>query len=407
MQGRTRATLLSLQRWARCPEPETFPLDAVVAEFRRVGKHFVDPTLLEALATVRADLPAGDGPLRRFLDTALDKYDGRFDNPSYLAIHDLPLPAMTWQKPLSAETLRASRQRDRLIMLLVADLLRFELDALDGATDLLPRMRPDRRVVAKRCALGMRALRPAMMRLGIEASEDLEDPIATARVLVAQVESERTDEERRMLAVTMLTVWTAHDEHLFVRILQAYETTFTLVAVQLQAAIVAARTRDTVRTSRALRAAEKAMREAKPLFSLVATMKPEAFLAFREYTDGASAIQSRSYKTVESLCRRPSPERLGGPGYDATPEVRERVVAGRATVQEAVAQCPDRTGEVRAAMEAFEASVLAWRRTHFNFAVKVLGNKRGTGYTAGVPYLAQHKDTPLFDRDDAALPAAA
>jgi len=26
----------------------------------------------------------------------------------------------------------------------------------------------------------------------------------------------------------------------------------------------------------------------------------------------------------------------------------------------------------------------------------MLGMKRGTGYTAGVPYLAENKDTPLF-----------
>jgi tryptophan 2,3-dioxygenase len=379
----------TLRQWLLRPAPETLPLDAVIAEFRRVGKHFVAPEVLEALAEARAALPAGDTPLRRFLDTALDKHDGRFDNPSYLAIHDLPLPAVT-------DTSRAASKRDRLIMLLVADLLRFELAALDGTTDQLPLMRPERRIVAKRCTLGLRALRPAMMRLGLQATEDLGDPIATARVLCSRVAGEQTDDERRMLAVTMLTVWTAHDEHLFVRILQSYETTFSLVAVHLRAAIVAARARDGARMSRALRAAEKAMREAKPLFSLVATMKPEAFMAFREYTDGASAIQSRSYKTVESLCRRPTPERLAGPGYDATPEVRERVLAGQATVQDAVEHYLGHAGDVGEAMAAFEASVLAWRKTHYNFAVKVLGDKRGTGYTAGVPYLAQHKDTPLF-----------
>ena len=397
----TPRAMTDLQQWLRSPAPETFPLDAVIAEFRRVGKHFVAPKLLEALTQARAVLPAGDSPLRRFLDTALDKHDGRFDNPSYLAIHDLPLPAMTGQGSLGFETSTAARRRDRLVMLLVADLLRFELGALDGTTDLLPLMRPERRVVVKRCTLGVRALRPAMMRLGLGPSEDLNDPVATARVLCAKVAAEQTDEERRMLAVTMLTVYTAHDEHLFVRILQGYETTFALVAVQLQAAIIAATVGDPVRTTRALRGAEKAMREAKPLFSLVATMQPEAFLTFREYTEGASAIQSRSYKTVESLSRRPDVERLAGPGYDATPEVRERILVGQATLQDAVAQCPD-SGEMREAMAAFEASVLAWRRTHHNLAVRVLGTKRGTGYTAGVSYLAQHKDTPLFT--DAARP---
>jgi tryptophan 2,3-dioxygenase len=399
--------MTDLQQWLRHPTPETLPLDAVIAEFRRVGKHFVAPELLEALAQARAALPAGDNPLRRFLDTALDKHDGRFDNPSYLAIHDLPLPVMAGDEPLGVEAARAAHQRDRVIMLLVADLLRFELAALDGTSDVLPLMRPEPRIVAKRCALGLRALRPAMMRLGLQATEDLLDPVATARALCAKVAEEQSDEERRMLAVTMLPVYTAHDEHLFVRVLQCYETTFSLAAVQLQAAIIAATAGDAGRTARGLRNAEKAMREAKPLFSLVATMKPEAFMTFRQYTDGASAIQSRSYKRMESLCRRPDAERLAGPGYDATPEVRERVLDGQRTLHDAMAHCPDPTGEIHEAMAAFEASVLAWRKTHHNLALRMLGMKRGTGYTAGVPYLAHSKDTPLFHDARRAIARAA
>jgi tryptophan 2,3-dioxygenase len=382
-----------LQQWIADPDPASLPLDAVVAEFRRVGKHFVAPDLLGALAQARAALPAGDGPARRFLDTALDKHDGRFDNPSYLALHDLPLPGRAGPAPA-----RAARDRDRLVALLVADLLRFELDALDGRSDLLPLLRPDRRLVAKRCTLGLRALRTALARLGLDATADTGDAVADARAVVAVMEEAATPEERRMLAVTMLTVHTAHDEHLFVRVLQCYEATFSLVTVQLRAAIAAASAGDASRAARRLRAAERAMQEAKPLFSLVATMQPAAFLEFREYTDGASAIQSRSYKELESLCRRPDADRLAGPGYDATPEVRARVLAGRVTVQDAVAGCPDPRGEVREAMAAFEASVLAWRRTHHNLAMRMLGLKRGTGHTDGVPYLAAHRDTPVFAR---------
>jgi hypothetical protein len=43
------------------------------------------------------------------------------------------------------------------------------------------------------------------------------------------------------------------------------------------------------------------MREISPMFSLVATMRPEAFVAFREYTHGAGAIQSRSIAVVERV----------------------------------------------------------------------------------------------------------
>jgi tryptophan 2,3-dioxygenase len=389
--------LIDLQRWLAHPTADSFPLDAVIAEFRKVGKHFVADELLAALAQARAALPEGAGALRRFLDTALDKHDGRFDNPTYLALHDLPLPTTAGRCPL--DTSAAERQRDRLIMLLIADVLRFEIAARDGATDLLPLMRPEARVTAKRCALGLRVLRTAMARLGLDIAGDTDDPIEAARELCARVEVEQTKEERRMLAVTLLTVYTAHDEHLFVRMLQSYETTFALVAVLLRAAMIAAKAGDAAGTTRALRTAAKTMDEAAPLFSLVATMQPEAFMTFRDYTDGASAIQSRSYKTIESLCRRPDPERLAGPGYDAVPEVRARVLAGQSTLEEALAATPlspDQLVDIREAMGAFEAEVMGWRKTHHNLAMRMLGMRRGTGYTAGVPYLAESKDIPLF-----------
>ena len=72
-----RELLIDLAQWTARPKAQDFPLDAVIAEFRRVGKHFVDRGLLDALAQARAALPCGEAQLRRFLDTALDKYDGR------------------------------------------------------------------------------------------------------------------------------------------------------------------------------------------------------------------------------------------------------------------------------------------------------------------------------------------
>jgi tryptophan 2,3-dioxygenase len=390
--------LHELEQWAAAGhDAASFPLDAVIREFRRVGKHFVDPRLLEALSNVRARLPAGTDQLRRFLGTALDKYDGRFDNPSYLALHDLPMPTAAGGCPL--HTVGAERQRDRLTALLVADVLRFELAALDGTTDLLPLLRPDQRTVSKRCALGLRLLRVALPRIGIDAETGTADAIEAARILCARIEAGQTAEEHRMLAVTLLTVYTAHDEHLFVRMLQCYEVAFALVGVQLRAATLALHAGSAGLAAGSLRAAAASMDECTPLFSLVATMQPEAFMAFREFTDGASAIQSRSYKTIESLCRRPDDGHLAGPGYEAVPEVRARVLAGQPTLEDALARAslePAEAAEIRAAMAAFEAEVIGWRRTHHNLAMRMLGMRRGTGYTAGVPYLAEARDIPLF-----------
>ena len=78
--------------WLSSRNADDFPYDAVVAEFHRVGKHFVATELLEALAGVRAALPEVRGSvtsvrlLDRFLDAALDKWDGRYANPTYLGL---------------------------------------------------------------------------------------------------------------------------------------------------------------------------------------------------------------------------------------------------------------------------------------------------------------------------------
>jgi hypothetical protein len=329
----------TLQHWIRRPAPETLPLDDVVAEFRRAGRRFVDPKLLEALAQARAALPDGDCAQRRFLDAALGEHDDGADNAGYVACS------------FGTDLGRASWQRDRLMMLLVADLLRFDLAGLDATTEELPLMRPQRRVVAKRCTLGLRALRPAMVRLGLQAAEEPEDPITGARSLCARVADEQTDDERYMLAVTLLTVFTAHDEHLYVRVLQCYETTFALVAVRLQAATYAARAGDAGRTARALRLAVKTMAEVRPLISLLATISSGAVMTFGEHAT----------------------------------EARGRVLAGRRALQKAVADCWDPAGEIHEAMAAFEASVVAWRKRHHNLTLHWLG----TGHSAAAPRIAR------------------
>src|SRR5829696_9779047 len=63
-----------IAHWLSSRNAGDFPYDAVVAEFHRVGKHFVATELLEALAGVRALLPEMRGSVAsvRLLDRFLD-----------------------------------------------------------------------------------------------------------------------------------------------------------------------------------------------------------------------------------------------------------------------------------------------------------------------------------------------
>ncbi|HLM27841.1 MAG TPA: hypothetical protein VK304_12835 [Thermoleophilaceae bacterium] len=402
MNAALDTALSELSAWRVSPDPRAFPYDAVVAAFRDVGKHFVATELLENLARVRRTVPDGcpaHRELARFLDTALDKFDGRYDNPSYLALAQLGLPGANG----CPDPANAAHARDRLTALLMADVLRFELGTVQGHIDESPQLRPCRRAVAKRCRHALRALLPALARLGIEVDADPDDPLATADRASRATLSAATPDERRKLQLTALPVSLVHDEYMFIRALQSYETTFALIGVQLTAAVAALARGDGAAAAAMLGSAEAILAESSPFWSLTATMQIEAFLAFREFTDGASAIQSRSYKRVESLCRRPDAERLGSSAYTAVPEIRERVIAGEPNIDGALDQAiaggllsPEGHSAVSAAMDSFEAAVLKWRKTHHSIAVRMLGERRGTGGSAGTAYLDSARTIPLF-----------
>ncbi|WP_320068679.1 hypothetical protein [Micromonospora sp. RTGN7] len=391
-------------------DPDSFPYLPVTAEFQRSGKHFVGKELLALLDEIRARsrAPAIDEGsasarlLRDFLDVALDKWDGRYDYRSYLALSLLGLPCHDDGDIGSGRDLAtARRDRDRLFVRLVADALAFESAAAAGTTDLLPEQRPTPALGAKRHRLGIRAVSPALSRLGLAATVD--HPAVAAAALHAHVVADRSATEERALRLSMLPVYVAHDEYLFIRVLQAYECTFAALVDELRDTIAALADGRGRAAAERLGAARDRLGTAAPLFSLLASMQPESFRTFRAYTEGASAIQSRSYKVMESLCRTPEGPRLDSAAYRSVPEVRDRVLAGRPSVDTAFRAAtrdgrldgPDRA-LVERRMGEFAEAVLQWRRTHHRLATRLLGERPGTGYTEGTPYLAEVRAIPVF-----------
>ncbi|MFG3420175.1 hypothetical protein [Micromonospora sp. NPDC048063] len=390
-------------------DPRTFPYPAVLREFHRVGKHFVEKELLALLDETRARVAgattAGDDEARLlsdFLDVTLDKWDGRYDYRSYLALRLLRLPCGADDPPPAEDDATARRARDRLFVRLVADALAFELAAAAHTTDLLPQQRPGPPVVTKRCRLGVRAALPPLARLGLAGAVGDGGPTTTAAALHA-VAADLDADGDQTLRLSMLPVHVTHDEYLFIRVLQAYECLFAGVADELRAAVAALAGAVPRAAADRLGYAGDLLGAAGPLFSLLATMQAESFRTFRQYTEGASAIQSRSYKLVESLCRTPEGDRLDSVAYRSVPEVRSLVRAGQPTIDEAYRSAV-RAGRLDGAdrmlvarrMETFAGALSQWRRTHHRIATRMLGPRSGTGYTEGTPYLAAVRDVPVF-----------
>ena len=404
-------------------DPERFPYSPVLADFHRVGKHFAAKELLALLDQIRAHVTgpeahsavaarsAATRRLRDFLDVALDKWDGRYDYRSYLALCLLGLPdaadgpsSGTDDPGQSGTDPTATRRgRDLLFVRLIADALAFELSAGANATSLLPEQRPGPEVATKRYRLGVRASAAALARLGLAGTVDDPDPASAAAALHAVATAGHDPAGALDLRLSMLPVYVSHDEYLFLRVLQAYECLFAGLTDELRATITALSTGQARSAADRLAYAHDQLTAASPLFSLLATMQPDSFRTFRQYTEGASAIQSRSYKVMESLCRTPERPRLDSPAYRSVPEVRARVSAGQPSIDDAY-RAAVRDGRltgpgldlVDRRMREFATAVLQWRRTHYRLAVRMLGSRPGTGYTEGTPYLAAVRSVPVF-----------
>lgn len=394
-----------LTDWLNDPLESRFPYDQVIGEFHRRGKHFVPGDVLSGLAQARSDLGRVAGStarvelLRRFLDTALDKFDELYDYPSYTALQMLPMPAVD-DPPQVAQI--ALPLRDRLTVQLMADTLGFEVSALHGEHEMFPQLRPDRTTVVKRCRLGMRVARPALDRIGLAEVAIDADPVVQAVDLNSTMCHRNDPFERDTLRLSVLPVHVEHDEYFFIRVLQLFETSFATLAVYIRGAIDALTGGEAYVAVAKLDIAQSVLRESAPLFSMLATMQVDAFLAFREFTDGASAIQSRNYKLVEALCRRPEEERLHSAAFLSVPDVRDRVLLGQMTVDaayETAMAAGDGAAEhagLPTAMRGFSSALMRWRQTHYRLAVRMLGQRTGTGYTEGTPYLDATRSIPVF-----------
>lgn len=407
--------LHDLTEWS--PHKATpFPYDTVVDAYRRVGKHFVPTQVTDALARVRdamgepARADADRVLLRDFLHVALDKTGGYYDYRTYLGLALLPMCSV--EDP--PDIIRFARaRRDRLTTLLVNDLLAFEHAASEGHEVGLPEMRPDGRTVERRIRIALRFVRPVLARLGLGGGDAADCPARAVRQLQGTVEPELSLLDRKLLRISMLPVYVAHDEYLFIRVLQLFEATFALLAVHLSAAVRATTAGDWVLAAEHVTVAEDALHESAPLFSLLGTMQREAFRTFRAYTEGASAIQSRNYKTVELLCRRPDDARLCSVAYTSVPEVQEQAYAGLLSLDDAFesarrALSPplEQVRLLQDAMDGFATVLLRWRQSHYRLAVAMLGERTGTGYTEGTPYLNAVQSIPVFRNVVAARTAA-
>ncbi len=230
-----------------------------------------------------------------------------------------------------------------------------------------------------------------------------------------------------------------HDELLFIIVHQTYELWFKellhdldAVVANLHAAGTNPNSRDEVyEAARLLRRCTEITRVLVEQFTILETMLPTHFLAFRGKLEPASGFQSEQFRELEFLCglkdekmlryHRPTPEahallerRLREPSlhdvfFDAlramgrfhssdTATERERFDARAGAILSLYRD--ERSNrdwiDVCERLTEFDELIVSWRLRHIQLVERVIGARMGTGGSAGSSYLKHTLDKKFF-----------
>jgi aminocarboxymuconate-semialdehyde decarboxylase len=233
---------------------------------------------------------------------------------------------------------------------------------------------------------------------------------------------------------------THHDELLFILVHQTYELWFKELLHDLDAVVANLRragavpqSRDEVyEAARLLRRCTEITRVLVEQFTILETMLPTHFLAFRGLLEPASGFQSEQFREIEFLCglkdekmlryHRPTPEayaslkrrleepslhdaffgalqalgKLAPAAEDATE--RERFEA-RARAVHALYQDENHHRDwidVCERLTEFDELVVSWRLRHIQLVERIIGIRMGTGGSTGASYLKLTLDKKFF-----------
>jgi tryptophan 2,3-dioxygenase len=231
-----------------------------------------------------------------------------------------------------------------------------------------------------------------------------------------------------------------HDELLFIVIHQTYELWFKQLLHELDAVVFHLRAfatgserRDAVyEAARLLRRSTEILRVMVEQFTILETMLPTHFLAFRERLRPASGFQSEQFRELEFLCGLKNEKMLRQ--HEPTPEMHARLERRlqepslRDVFFEALAALgamPESGGE-ESAEERFQARarailylyrnerdyrdwidvcerltefdelLVSWRLRHIQMIERTIGARMGTGGSSGASYLKVTLDKKIF-----------
>ncbi|MBS1787940.1 MAG: tryptophan 2,3-dioxygenase [Acidobacteria bacterium] len=230
-----------------------------------------------------------------------------------------------------------------------------------------------------------------------------------------------------------------HDELLFIIIHQTYELWFKQLLHELDAVVAKLRTAATdpdsdevYEAARLLRRCTEIARVLVEQFTILETMLPTHFLAFRDKLKPASGFQSEQFREIEFLCGMKDEKMLRF--HEASPEMREKLerrlreASLRDVFFEALAALgvmPELTAgageeerynaralaiqavyrderrhrdwiDVCERLTEFDELIVGWRLRHIQMIERTIGVRLGTGGSSGASYLKMTLDKKFF-----------
>jgi aminocarboxymuconate-semialdehyde decarboxylase len=231
-----------------------------------------------------------------------------------------------------------------------------------------------------------------------------------------------------------------HDELLFIIVHQTYELWFKellhdldAVVANLRTAGAAPQSRDEVyEAARLLRRCTEITRVLVEQFTILETMLPTHFLAFRGLLEPASGFQSEQFREIEFLCglkdekmlryHRPTPEAYASLKRRLEePSLRDVFFGALEAMGQLQAASKDETEKDRFEARAravhelykdeqhhrdwidvcerlteFDELVVSWRLRHIQLVERIIGFRMGTGGSSGASYLKLTLDKKFF-----------
>nr|UZC79439.1 KrmK [uncultured bacterium] len=203
--------------------------------------------------------------------------------------------------------------------------------------------------------------------------------------------------------MTAFPVSCEHDEYFFMRVLQMSECCFWGALSAVIAAIEATKFGCLEEAMAHMAQALEFLDLLQPITQVLKTIPPEHFWAFRDATDGSSAIQSRWFHLLHIYLHGLDERKIAI--FADIPEISDLIHYGKPGFVSLRSLLRGFAGQPPPELEAFadmasqlDASLYAYRCVHLGIVHRFLppDAKQGTGGTSGIPYLRKHLTRRLW-----------